>query len=94
MRNPLTFHVESSLGAVFISLLAFFFIGLLFISIRNFESDMDVMIATAANNKVSLVSNSERVLIREWIKDNSIDIPGGSGYKYILRKYPSRPWLD
>ena len=94
MKNPLTSNVESSLGAVFISLLTFFFIGLVFIAIKNFNSDIDVMAATDSNNKVSIVSQSERTLIQQWIEANGVQLPAGTGYKYILRKYPGRPWLD
>lgn len=94
MKNPITFRVESSLGAVFISLLSFFFIGLLFISIKNFETETDVMDITAGNNKVSNFSNPERALMRNWILDNDVELPEGSGYKYLIRKYPDRPWLD
>ncbi|MDO8496129.1 MAG: hypothetical protein Q7S43_01605 [bacterium] len=94
MGNPITFRVESSLGAVFISLLSFFFIGLLFISIKNFETETDVMDTTAGNNKVSNFSDPERVLMRDWILDNNVELPEGSGYKYLIRKYPDRPWLD
>lgn len=94
MKNPITFRVESSLGAVFISLLSFFFIGLLFISIKSYETELDIMIATATNNKVGRFSESEKVLIRDWILDNDVELPEGSGYKYLLRKHPDRPWLD
>ncbi|OGN01102.1 MAG: hypothetical protein A3B91_00800 [Candidatus Yanofskybacteria bacterium RIFCSPHIGHO2_02_FULL_41_29] len=94
MKNPLTYHIESSLGAVFISLLALFFVGILFVAIKNFNTDVDVMTIIASNNKVSRVSQTERYLMQEWIKSNSIEIPEGSGTKYLLRKYPSRPWLN
>ena len=94
MKNLLTFRVESSLGAAFISLLSLFFISLLFIAIKNFDSDIDVMTATGNSIKLSKVTETERLLMGEWVAENSIDIPEGSGYRYLIRKYPSRPWYD
>lgn len=94
MKNPLTFRVESSLGAVFISLLALFFIGLIFIAIKNFNSDIDIMNGTYDNSRIIRVSQTEQILIQAWVHDNNIDVPDGLSYKYLLRKYPGRPWLN
>ncbi len=94
MKNPITFRVESSLGAVFISLLAFFFIGLMFIAVKNFETDIDIMTATSGGSKITHLSESERSLILEWVENKNVEIPESSGYKYLVRKYPDRPWLD
>ncbi len=95
MKNALTYRVESSLGAVFISLLSLFFIGLMFIAVKNFGSDMDVMTAMDTNHiKTLAISQSEVVLIQDWVKNNGIVLPEGSGFRYLLRKYPDRPWLD
>jgi len=43
MRNFLTIEIESYLGAIFISLFALFFIGLMFIAMKNFDSDLIVI---------------------------------------------------
>jgi len=43
MRNLLTVQIESYLGAIFISLFALFFIGLMFIAMKNFDSDLIVI---------------------------------------------------
>lgn len=94
MHNPLTFRIESSLGAVFVSLLSMFFIGLLFISIKNFESDIDILNGTYAVSRPSKVTQTELILIQSWISENKIAIPEGRGYKYLIRKYPGKPWLD
>ena len=94
MKNPITVHVESSLGVVFISLIAFFFIGLMFVAVKNFEADIDIMTATSVSTKITHLSDSERLLILEWVEYNDVQIPEGSGYKYLVRKYPDRPWLD
>ena len=94
MKNPITVHVESSLGVVFISLIAFFFIGLMFVAVKNFEADIDIMTATSGSTKITHLSDSERLLILEWVEYSDVRIPEGSGYKYLVRKYPDRPWLD
>ena len=94
MKNPLTFRTESSLGAVFISLLSMFFIGLLFISIKNAENDIDIVNGTYAATGARKISHTELSLIRSWLSENNIDIPEGRGYKYLIRKYPDRPWLN
>lgn len=94
LKNPLTYRVESSLGAVFICLLSLFFIGLLFIAVKNFETDVDIMTTTGTGIKTLKISGEETVLIKDWISRNNVIIPSGSGYRYLLRKYPDRPWLD
>lgn len=94
MKNPLTYRMESSLGAVFISLLALFFTGLMFTAVKNFESDIDVMTSNTSTVSALKVSPAELNLVREWIDYNHIEVPEGSGYKYLVRKYPNKPWLD
>ena len=91
MNNPLTMQVESRLGAVYISLLGFFFVGLIFIALKNFNSDSVVLNSQSA--QVKTVSITERYLIDGWIKDNQIEIPEGKGYRYIIQQYPSKPWF-
>lgn len=91
MRNILTVQIESYVGAIFISLLAAFFVGLIFISIKNFNSD--VTIITSEQARVKTISATERVLISNWIRENKIEIPEEVGYRYLIEKYPSRPWL-
>lgn len=91
MRNILTVQIESYVGAIFISLLAVFFIGLIFISIKNFDSDITII--TAEQVQVKTISATERELIRNWLNDNKVEIPEEVGYRYLLQKYPSRPWL-
>ena len=91
MSNPLTIQVESRLGAVYISLLAIFFIGLFFIALKNFNSDS--IIFNSQNFQIKTISNTERDLINNWIKENNIEIPEGNGYRYIIQQYPSKPWF-
>lgn len=89
--NPLTTQVESRLGAVYIVLLSLFFIGLIFIALKNFNSDSIILDSQTA--QVKTISTTERYLIDGWIKDNQIDIPEGKGYRYVIQKYPSKPWF-
>lgn len=46
MRNALTIQVESRIGAIFISLLALFFVGFMFVAMKNFNSDVSSINAT------------------------------------------------
>lgn len=92
MRNPLTLHIESWLGSVFIIALSVFFVGLLFIAIKNFDSDNKIL--NASGTKVKSVSVQERRLIDEWLGRNQIELSVEEvGYRYIVKKYPDRPWI-
>ena len=91
MRNPLTLQIESRLGAAYISLLGMFFIGLIFIALKNFNSDLIILDSQSA--QVKTISNTERYLINNWIKENQIEIPEGKGYRYTIQQYPSKPWF-
>lgn len=48
MRNFLTVQIESYMGAVFVALLGAFFIGIIFIAIKNLNSDLTVINAEQA----------------------------------------------
>lgn len=89
--NPLTVQVESRLGAAYIFLLGMFFVGLIFIALKNFESDSIILDSQSA--QVKTISTTERYLIDGWLKDNEIEVPKGKGYKYIIQQYPSKPWF-
>ncbi|GEM_PF-2392880 len=91
MTNPLTAQVESRLGAAYVSLLGLFFVGLIFIALKNFESDSIILDSQSA--QVKTITTTERYLINGWIKDNKVEIPSGKGYRYIIQKYPSKPWF-
>ena len=79
------------MGAIFISLLALFFIGLIFISLKNLQTDTDIL--NAQDIKVKNISETERFLIENWIKENNIPVPDGKGYRYLVKKYPLKPWF-
>ena len=91
MINPLTQQVESRLGAVYISLLGLFFVGLIFIALENFNSDSIILDSQIA--QVKTISNTERYLINTWIKENQIEVPKNKGYRYVIQQYPSKPWF-
>ncbi len=89
--NPLTTQVESRLGAVYISLLGAFFIGLIFIAIKNFNSDTIAL--NSQTTQIKTISNTERDLINNWLEENQIEVPEGKGYRYVIQKYPLKPWF-
>lgn len=89
--NPLTLEIESRLGAAYIVLLSLFFIGLMFIALKNFNFDMIVMESNQV--RIRTISSTERQLMEIWVFDNDIEIPEGEGYRYLIRQYPEKPWL-
>lgn len=89
--NPLTVQVESRLGAVYVSLLGMFFVSLIFIALKNFNSDL--IILDSQNAQVKNISTMERNLINGWIKESQIEVPKGKGYRYVIQRYPSKPWF-
>lgn len=65
--------------------------GLIFVSLENFNSDL--LVLDSQNVRIKTISTSERSLINSWLEDNQIEIPEGKGYRYIINQYPSRPWF-
>mgnify|MGYP001568507377 CR=1 FL=1 len=92
MINPLTMQIESRMGAAFISLMAIFMAGILFVAIKNYDSDQIVLNASAT--QVKSMSSTERQIIAQWVNDNNIVIPDGKGYNYLTKQYPNRPWMS
>jgi len=91
MSNPLTIQVESRLGVVYVSLLGLFFVGLIFIALKNFNSDLIVLDSQSA--QVKTISTTERYLINDWIQRNKIEVPESKGYRYIIQRYLANPWF-
>lgn len=79
------------MGAMFVLLLSGFLFGFLYIAVRNFNSDLEIIGAGAA--EVRGISATQRQLIDRWVSENDIRIPEGQGYRWLLRTYPSKPWL-
>jgi len=90
MKNPLTFQVESYLGAGFVVLFAGFCVSLIFVALKNFDSEIEIM--GAQETHIRTISPTERSNMESWIRVNSINIPEGEGYRWLIRTYPSRPW--
>ena len=76
------------------AILGLFLSSLLFVTIKNAQIDIDIMSATSGQIKSKVVSKTELVLMQEWLKINKIKISEGQGYRYILKTYPERPWLQ
>lgn len=72
-------------------LFAAFFIGLIFIAMKNFDSDLTII--TSEQTQIKTISVTERILIRDWLIESQIETPEKVGYRYLIGKYPSRPWL-
>jgi hypothetical protein len=93
MRNPLTIKIETWLGGVMILAISASLVGFFIIAVKNFNSDVDVLNATTAKAKV--ISPQERMLIDQWLEENNAGISAQDvGYKYILNKFPNRPWIS
>lgn len=100
MKNPLTFRVESWIGAVLLVGVAGFFIALMFTAQANFSSDLevDVAMATSAQRKhvvAKAIAQSDKQLIDAWLEDNpeTITIPVDvDPYRFIIENYPDKPW--
>lgn len=91
MKNPLSLKVESLLGSIFVLTLSAFFVGLMLIAVKNFNSDNEIL--GMSNSKIRLISIQERKLIDEWLVRNNIGLSAQEvGYRYIVRKYPAKPW--
>jgi hypothetical protein len=92
MRNPLTVKIETWLGGVMILAISASLVGFFIIAVRNFNSDVDVLNSTTA--KARVVGSQERMLIDQWLEENGTGISVQDvGYKYILNKFPNRPWI-
>ena len=74
--------------------LSLFFIGFLFNAVNSFESDLDIL-SSQGEVRIKVLSVSEKNLINEWVSQNEIIVPKSDAYyKYILKKYPDKPWLQ
>lgn len=92
MRNLLALHVELGLGAVFIVLFAAFFLGFFYITVKNFTTNQDIY--AASSSRVKSISATERLLMQSWVERDTIVIPEGEGYRYLIKTYPDKPWRN
>ncbi len=91
LKSFLTFKVESILGAIFIIGVAGYFVGFLFVSMQNFDTDIALMDVDSSN--IKYITDTERGLIDLWVANNGLSIPEGKGYRYLMSLYPDKPWL-
>jgi hypothetical protein len=93
MKNPFTLKIESWLGLAFVILFSAFLIGLFLIALKNFNSDTEIIDSMGA--KLRVVSSEERLLIDRWLQKNNIGVSAAEvGYRYIIQKFPGRPWIE
>lgn len=92
MKNPLTFRVESWLGSVVVLAVSAFLVGWFLIAVRNFNSDTEIL--NSSSTKLRTVSPEEKSLIDQWLQQDNIGISASEvGYRYIIQKFPDKPWL-
>lgn len=92
MRNPLAFKIESWLGAIIVLVVSAFLVGWFLIAVRNFNSDTEILNSSSA--KLRTVSPEEKLLIDQWLQQDNIGISASEvGYRYIIQKFPDKPWL-
>lgn len=72
-----------------------FFVGLFFIFMKNFDSELSLNTSDMSYISTLQISKEERVKMTEWIMKNRIEIPQDDlRASYLINKYPDRPWLD
>ncbi|MDP2933423.1 MAG: hypothetical protein Q8N81_04805 [bacterium] len=92
MKNPLTFKIESWLGSAIVLIFSAFLVGWFLIAMRNFNSDAEIL--NSSSTKLKIVSPVERSLIDQWLQQDNIGISASEvGYRYIVKKFPDKPWL-
>ncbi len=92
MKNPLTFKIESWLGLVIVLIISIFLVGWFLIAVRNFNSDTEIL--NSSITKLKIVSPEEKSLIDQWLQQDNIGISASEvGYRYIIQKFPDKPWL-
>ncbi|MEK7151536.1 MAG: hypothetical protein AAB784_02400 [Patescibacteria group bacterium] len=95
MRNPLTFQVESWVGSLLVLIFSVFLVGIFLIAMKNFNSDTEILNSSGAGLKFKIVSIQEKVLIDSWLAKNNTGISVEDvGYRYLIKKYPDKPWAD
>ena len=68
-------------------------VGFFIIAVKNFNSDVDILNATGV--QVRNISPQEKQMIDQWLEENNTGISVQDvGYKYILNKFPNRPWIS
>jgi len=59
--------------------------------LSNFNSDS--IILASQEYEIKTISNTERDLIHGWVSEFNIEISESKGHRYLIQKYPNKPWL-
>ena len=95
MKNLLTFRIESWVGSVIVLVFSAFLLGIFVVAVKNFSFDTEILAASDAGLKFKTISAEEKVLIDGWLaKTNTSISVQDVGYRYLIKKYPDKPWLD
>jgi len=70
MRNPLSFRVESLMGSLFLAGIALFFVAFLFITMKNFNSDIESETVQTANQlwRIKKISELNKQILEKEIQ--------------------------
>lgn len=70
-----------------------FLLGIFAIAVKNFGSDAEILVSSGT--RLRTLSAEEKTLIDDWLAVNNAGISiKGVGYRNIIKKYPSKPWLE
>ncbi len=72
-----------------------FLVGTFVLAVKNFGFDADILAYSNLEIRFKTVSAEEKKLIDDWLIKNNMEVPTYSGsYRYLIKKYPDKPWLD
>jgi len=93
MKNPLTFRIESNVGALILLIVSSFFIFIFSSSYSVFIQELEIQSIT--QTQLLIPSRTERHLMIQWAHENHVEIPNDqSRYRHLVVKHPNRPWLE
>ena len=93
VKNPLTFRIETWLGSVIVFVVAAFLVGIFWAAKKNFESESEILSATSV--QIHPISIQEKFLIDEWLTKSNLGLSVKDvGYRFIVRKFPDKPWTQ
>lgn len=95
MKNPLTLKVESWVGSAIVLIFSIFLVGIFILAVKNFGSDTEILAVSDTKMKIRTISEEEKTLIDSWLvkKDTGVSVKE-VGYRFIVKRYPDRPWLE
>jgi len=81
------------MGAFLLLIMGAFMVGFFILAIKSFDSDVEMI--NIGNAKIKTVSDSEKSMMSIWASRRDVNIPEGeSFYQYLLKNYPSKPWVN